>query len=96
MIIYNCKEKGNESAATRGQGCVLPPVPAERRKIKKMKNGMTFEQYDKACDFVEERVGSEELALNIVNGLCKIFNLQPTEIENEFLEKALSVLLGVE
>lgn len=61
-----------------------------------MKNGMTFEQYDKACDFVEERVNDERLALEIVEGVCKIFNLQPTETKNEFLEKALSVLLGVE
>lgn len=59
-----------------------------------MKNEMTFGQFNKACDYVAEKIGNEDLALDIVSDVCKIFNLEPTETEDEFMEKAISILMG--
>lgn len=57
---------------------------------------MTFEQYNKACNFVAEQTNNKDLAVEIVNELCDIFNLHPTETKDEFMMKILAVLLGAE
>lgn len=54
---------------------------------------MKFEQYNKAIDVLVEMFDmEEEKAINIVNAMCSVFELKPTETREEILLMLMGVL----
>lgn len=56
---------------------------------------MKFEQYSGAIDVLVEMFGiEEEKAIDIVNAMCLVFELEPVETEEEILLMLLEDLLN--